>query len=146
MPCSPKGTTLKYEDGKLRMKYIGRVRFFFTMVANFVRGAIACVLCFYGTRFVGYTLELEDLLMNAVALEFVISVDEALFQALMPRAIKQFYDRLQPFRLPPFTSYRGVDLRGGVAVLAVTGVFMAALGGILIPQVSLRPASLRKLA
>jgi hypothetical protein len=86
LPISMHGTTLKHEDGKFRITSIGVPRLAFTVAGNVGRGVIASLLCYYGIRFVGYTLDLENLLMNAVALEFVVSVDERLFDALMPRA------------------------------------------------------------
>ena len=142
LPISMHGTTLKHEDGKFRITSIGVPRLAFTVAGNVGRGVIASFLCYYGIRFVGYTLDLENLLMNAVALEFVVSVDERLFDALMPRAIKQFHARLQPFKLPPFTSYRGIDFRGVVALVVVMSVFTAALRALLIPQVGRRPHEL----
>ena len=131
-----------YDEGKLEIKNLSVMRFWFALAINAGRGVIAALLCYYGIQFVGYTLALEDLILNAVALEFVISIDEMIFEALMPRAIKQFYERLKPLKLPPFTSYRGIDLRGAVTFLAVGGVFAAALGWLVIPQVGVHPEAL----
>ena len=136
MPRSNRGTTLRYDDGKLEIVTVGHLRFWFAMVVNVGRTVIAGFLCYYGILFVGYTIDVEDLMLNAVALEFIISIDEALFEALMPRAIKQFYERVKPFKLPEFYSYRGVDARGAIAVLGVFGCFGIALGSLVVPQVS----------
>ena len=137
------GTSLKYdaEEGKLQIVNISRTRFWFTVAVSLLRVVIAGQLCYYGILYVGYTLQVEELLLNAVALEFIISVDEALFESLMPRAIKQFYDRLRPLRLPAFTSYRGVDLRGAITLIGVLACFGATLGGLIVPQVGPGPIS-----
>ena len=56
------------------------------MGANAFRFTIACCLFVLGTLYVGRTAQIDELLLNAIALEFVISVDELIFDGLMPRA------------------------------------------------------------
>ena len=135
------GTTLKFEDGKLEIMNISRLRFWFAMAVNALRSIIAGALCYYGILFVGYTAEIDELLLNAVSLEFVINVDELLYEALAPRALKEFYNRLAPFVMPTFMSYRGIDLQGALRLLFTAITFGVALGCLLIPQVRPAPIS-----
>jgi len=51
---------------------------------------IAFLLCWFGLRFQAATISLRDLLTNAVALEFIRSIDEMLFEAIMPRKLMGF--------------------------------------------------------
>jgi len=41
-------------------------------------------LLYYGSLFLIYTVELPELILNAVALEFVLNIDEILFLVLAP--------------------------------------------------------------
>ena len=49
------------------------------------RTLIAVFLLWYGLIYLAGTINIDDLLLNAVALEFVKNVDELLFEALVPR-------------------------------------------------------------
>ncbi|KAJ1483626.1 hypothetical protein T484DRAFT_1799708 [Baffinella frigidus] len=53
-------------------------------LAQVLRLGVALTLMHAGTMFLAATISLSDLLLNAVALEFVLSVDELLFEALAP--------------------------------------------------------------
>ena len=48
------------------------------------RVALVVFLLIYGSLFLVYTIPLGDLLLNAVALEIVTTVDEVLFETLVP--------------------------------------------------------------
>merc|ERR1712032_225942 len=50
---------------------------------------ISFVLLVLGTMWLAATDKFEDLILNAVALEFVISIDELLFRAFIPVSMKQ---------------------------------------------------------
>ena len=87
-PCTEVGTTLKFDPKTRQIEIvdIGKLRFWFAMGANAFRLTIACCLFVLGTLYVGRTAQIDELLLNAIALEFVISVDELIFDGLMPRA------------------------------------------------------------
>ena len=55
-----------------------------------------------GTQFLVYTIDMGDLLLNAVALEFVISTDELLFESLAPVRTKRILENIKPFMLSPW--------------------------------------------
>ena len=71
-----------------------------------------------------FTVSLSDLLLNAVALEFVVSIDELIFEALAPRAAKARVEGLRPLKRAEWSS-RGL---GGVdGETLATNVFVVAL-------------------
>ena len=53
-----------------------------------MRLAICGCLCYWGTHFLAYTINFENLLLNAVAMEYIINIDELLFNALSPSRVK----------------------------------------------------------
>ena len=55
------------------------------MMVILPRLLIAVFLLWYGMIYLAGTINIDDLLLNAVALEFVKNVDELLFEALVPR-------------------------------------------------------------
>lgn len=57
-------------------------------VVALVRILYACSLGYVGTRFLVYTRSLEDLILNAVALEFILNIDELIYAALAPARTK----------------------------------------------------------
>ena len=61
-----------------------------------LRCVIAGLLAWYGCLFLVYTLSVEELLLNTVALEFVITVDELMFGSLAPLAAQVACDAIIP--------------------------------------------------
>eukprot|EP00662_Eupelagonemidae_sp_cell21_P057416 gene57416-biopygen88837 len=43
--------------------------------------------------YISYTIKFEDLILNGVALSFILQVDELIFQALVPRQTKVVVDK-----------------------------------------------------
>ncbi len=56
------------------------------------------------------TIDIRELLLNAVALEFVINIDELVYAALAPGRLKQVLDKLQPLVVPSWRERCGLDL------------------------------------
>lgn len=50
--------------------------------------AVASLLCYGGASFIGHTIVLSDLILNCIALEFVLEIDIALFASFAPRRLK----------------------------------------------------------
>ena len=63
------------------------------------RAALVLFLLIYGTFFLVYTIPLDDLLLNAVALEFVISIDEILYSTLVPTRVRRLVQGAAPLRV-----------------------------------------------
>eukprot|EP00976_Prorocentrum_cordatum_P116531 1196177-Prorocentrum_minimum.AAC.5 len=55
-------------------------------------------------------LSVADLLLNTVALEFIISIDELMFDALAPAKAKQIVASLKPVKVKMLPSWKGLDI------------------------------------
>jgi len=79
---------VKTEDEHLVVKLTTLVRallWFFLLIPKFM---IALALTFVGTMWLAATDSYSDLILNAVALQFVVKIDEMLFDGLLPESIK----------------------------------------------------------
>lgn len=76
--------------------------------------------------------------------QFVINVDELLYEALAPLRVRKFLARIKPFRLPSARTWRGMDTKN-VLNLTFTMTLLAFVGvHYLQPQIAMlqvRPAS-----
>ena len=75
-----------------------------------------------GSQYIVYTPSVFDLLLNAVALEIVISVDEILYAAMAPRRIQRMISNAAGVPLSP-VRFRGVDV-GACATALVVGALL----------------------
>ena len=104
------------------------------LAIQIVRLGVGGLLLVYGIFFLVYTVNVADLMLNAVALEFVLNIDEVLFASLAPARFRQLYNSFQAIRLPSVRTWRGLDLRACLNVAAVAGLLGAAIGTVLVPQ------------
>ena len=75
-----------------------------------LRLTIAAFLTYQGTQYLVYTIAIEELLLNAVALEFVISLDDLIFESLAPAHAKRVVAGTTGFKLPT-RHVHGMDWR-----------------------------------
>jgi len=69
-----------YEEGTVLVKKLTRqLKFAISAVCVVPRMVIACALCFMGCRWLTATDNLQDILVNGVALEFVLSLETILY-------------------------------------------------------------------
>mmetsp|Transcript_57055 Transcript_57055/g.107479 ORF Transcript_57055/g.107479 Transcript_57055/m.107479 type:complete len:655 (-) Transcript_57055:102-2066(-) len=72
------------------------------------RLALASVLAWLGTMFLLYTTLKIDLILNGLALVFLLDLDAIVFQAVVPSKTKQFIDDIEPvFYKDPGTGFFG---------------------------------------
>jgi len=90
------------------------------------RLVVALVLLVMGCRYLAYTSSMQDLLLNAVALEVVMNVDELVFEALAPRRARQVLADLAPMRTASWPKLGAWQLRSACigALLVVTVVWV----------------------
>ena len=84
----PRSDEMKYElrHGRYIITGVKAVQKVLAVVMVILpRALIAVFLLWYGLIYLAGTINIDDLLLNAVALEFVKNVDELLFEALVPR-------------------------------------------------------------
>ena len=60
-----------------------------------IRLCVAGFLTYQGTQYLVYTIAVEELLLNAVALEFVLSLDEMLFEVFSPTHLLALVSRVE---------------------------------------------------
>lgn len=65
------------------------------------RLSIALLLCYVGLPFLAYTYRIEDLIMNAMALGFVLDIDELFYSSFGPYRVKRILERCTPLQMPP---------------------------------------------
>ena len=102
---------------------------------SLVRIIIAGFQTYQGTQYLVYTIAIEELLLNAVALEFVITLDELIYQSLAPAHTKRVTSRVIGFRLPT-KNWSGIDGRMVLAFALVVGQLVWGIGTYLVPQLT----------
>eukprot|EP00928_Gymnodinium_smaydae_P045615 TRINITY_DN30384_c0_g1_i1.p1 TRINITY_DN30384_c0_g1~~TRINITY_DN30384_c0_g1_i1.p1 ORF type:complete len:1011 (+),score=159.48 TRINITY_DN30384_c0_g1_i1:156-3188(+) len=115
---------LEEEDGIrfVSMSPARRVGGLFVVV---VRLSIVAALIYGGTKYLVYTMTYEDMLLNALALEFVINLDEFLFESLGPIVAKRFVAKLQPLPMKPWPHIRGADCMSLLLpILVIVGIWI----------------------
>jgi len=95
-------------------------RLFVIAVVLLIRIFIACFLLQAGVSFIVHTIDLEDLVLNAVALACILQLDEHLFEALAPQRVVALCDRCEPLPLPKLVFY-GIDLATMLGFVFVIG-------------------------
>mmetsp|Transcript_67827 Transcript_67827/g.107555 ORF Transcript_67827/g.107555 Transcript_67827/m.107555 type:complete len:744 (+) Transcript_67827:105-2336(+) len=90
------------------------------------RFTIAATALYVGSNFLMFTINIEDLLLNAVALDLVINVDELIFAAIAPFKAAKLLPKLEPL---PVASLRqkyacGFDLGGRMVMFGLLVMFV----------------------
>eukprot|EP00928_Gymnodinium_smaydae_P032048 TRINITY_DN23324_c0_g2_i1.p1 TRINITY_DN23324_c0_g2~~TRINITY_DN23324_c0_g2_i1.p1 ORF type:complete len:1265 (-),score=241.32 TRINITY_DN23324_c0_g2_i1:304-4029(-) len=81
----------------VRVKSISLLRVLFSLFFVFLpRFAIAVILGIIGTFYLAVTTSMSDLLLNAMALAFIIDVDSLLFLVLVPNRMKSLINKIEP--------------------------------------------------
>jgi hypothetical protein len=102
-----KHTVVNRADGSCSLMCISRVKLVLIGVTVVLRIAVALCLAWAGCQWLVYTMSVSDLLLNAVALQFVLDLDEYLFAALSPWRITSVVKSMEPIRLRALTSRAG---------------------------------------
>jgi len=114
------------EDGQMVWGLPTCMKIFIIVVLVLPRILIASILCWLGCRWLSATLDFQEVLINGVALEFVIRLNELLFESLMSsvnkREIAEIKMSLPPgvFDKPNVWSFFGTFMWGVVAFAWVT--------------------------
>mmetsp|Transcript_98846 Transcript_98846/g.307980 ORF Transcript_98846/g.307980 Transcript_98846/m.307980 type:complete len:691 (+) Transcript_98846:567-2639(+) len=117
------------EDGSAQVVGArGRFKAFMVFLC-LMRLAIAVLLLIMGCQYLAYTSSMQDLLLNAVALECVFSIDELIFEAMAPRRARLALAKLAPLKSPPWPRWPALDLRGATTFLGLV-VLLVILGNV----------------
>lgn len=89
-----------------------------------VQCAIAVLLLVAGIEWLTSTTEIVELLLNGVALSYIMDIDELFFRVFMPRKLASLMSLLEPL---PVRWPLGVLVRSLVLAVAAVGVIVATL-------------------
>lgn len=106
---TPIVTTVKGDAVKRELAVIiSRSRAMVLMVCVFLpRAWVLLYLGFVGAKFLANTIALQELILNSVALEVVLNVDELMYCVLAPSSVKHIIHNIMPLRVPKFEAKRG---------------------------------------
>lgn len=102
-------TRFSVEDGVYVLETLSRFRTVIVILMALLRFSIAVFLMISGMVYLIHTIDLRDLVLNAMALQCVLQIDELLFMVLAPWPVRCFMKSLQQLSLPPNRSWQGVD-------------------------------------
>mmetsp|Transcript_103276 Transcript_103276/g.301297 ORF Transcript_103276/g.301297 Transcript_103276/m.301297 type:complete len:1109 (+) Transcript_103276:88-3414(+) len=114
------------DEDKIRVVSISLRRCVYALIMIvFPRVAIDIWLLFGGIRFLVYEFSLSGLILNAVALGFILGLDELIFQ-LLPNRAQSIIDLVEPVpKNPRFLPKRKhLDKRSLLIILGCTGVVL----------------------
>lgn len=101
-------TALEISGDRFRFTAISYRRYYFVTLLTVVRLAVGVVLMLVGGVYLGETTEIEDLVLNAAALGFILEVDNLLFRTIAPGEVETFVHMLEPLRKPRGPYWRGL--------------------------------------
>ena len=104
-------TLTRDKDGLIRIEQISTTRFWCCAIVQTIRLVVCLLFLWYGSLFLIYTPSVTELMLNAVALEFLISIDELLFETLAPIKVKYVFAHVHDLSVPPSRTWNGVDCR-----------------------------------
>lgn len=114
-------TALTLEEDAWQIRQISIPRFIFMQSVTLLRVAISAILLGSGLSFLVHTISLTDLVLNAMALECVLSLDELIFEAFAPSPVMMFLSSLAGLPSPEWCFAKGADLH------AIIGFFGSAI-------------------
>lgn len=86
------------EENNIEIRSVSRtVQVAYFIFVVFPKACIAAILWWFGAEWLLVTPDFENLILNAVALTFIIQIDETFFKAVTPLRTKRW---LQRFRIP----------------------------------------------
>jgi hypothetical protein len=108
---------LEVADGAIRFVSVGRLQLLSVCFVSVIpRLMVTGFLLYTGTNFLAFTGNLSELLLNAMALAFVLDIDELVFATMAPMRAKNFMRQLKSL---PVSAFPHKKLRGGHHAVAV---------------------------
>lgn len=131
----PRGPTrISSTEEAYTFERISKSRLMGSLSVAIIRAVLIVILFMYGTLFLAYTISLNDLVLNTVALEFIINVDEVIFAALSPAQVRRVLSSTAPLKLPARKQWSGMDMQAISLLTFVVGVLSLVVGVTLMPQ------------
>lgn len=134
----PRGrTVVSRTDNGYKLEAVSIMRWRLIVGMLFVRAGICVALLTCGTFFLAYTISLGDLLLNAVALTIVLSLDELIFSTLAPISARVLVQSMAPLPKKPRTHCRGLDFKPVIALVFIVAAATVVNTSLLIPQIEI---------
>eukprot|EP00927_Polykrikos_kofoidii_P067498 TRINITY_DN6298_c0_g1_i4.p1 TRINITY_DN6298_c0_g1~~TRINITY_DN6298_c0_g1_i4.p1 ORF type:complete len:722 (+),score=96.60 TRINITY_DN6298_c0_g1_i4:204-2369(+) len=97
-----------------------------TLTVLFLRVIIALALLLVGTEWLAGTSAITDLILNTVALSFVLELDSLLFNAIVPKGVQKAVAEVAPlkFKRPRWNLDALIPLVGGLVFVWVSFYFL----------------------
>jgi len=114
-------TILEDSNGGVVIESVSRQRAACWLLLQFIRISIALSLLVAGLLFLINTSAIPDLLLNTVALEFIMGIDEVCFQ-YTPLALKNLLSSVEPLPIK-IRTFRKMDRNCTIAVTGVIAPF-----------------------
>jgi hypothetical protein len=108
------------------------------MGAFLLMRAIICVSLFVcGTLWLAHTISLSDLILNAAALEIVLTMDELMFSVFAPITARRLIESLEPLPMGRRTTCLGLDAKPAAALSLTTVGLVYIYLAFLSPQIEM---------
>jgi len=118
-----------------RLTSITRRRVVASYILLLYRLIAATALIFVGTYFLVYTVNVTELILNAVALEIILDIDDLIFDALATTPGRHLVHHLEPLPMPSFPRWRGADSKSLFMSLLIPGILFLVYFQMLAPMV-----------
>jgi hypothetical protein len=93
--------------GEVYLERVSAIRRYMLVVCVVIpRLVLTCFLFCTGVVFLCYTVNLQDLLLDTLALGFILDIDELLFSVLTPARVLRLHRRMRPVPLTPMQTLR----------------------------------------
>ena len=117
----PRGETLvaRTREGERTFQSISGLRLAVQSLALLCRVAVAVLLGMSGALWLCKTRDTTEIFLNAVALDFVLEVDNVLFRVLAPRRMLLQMQSIQPLDLGTRKMWHGVDAQSVLKLVAL---------------------------
>jgi hypothetical protein len=112
---------MEREDGSRSLRSISRTRKVFNYAILTLKAWLDLSLLNSGTLFLIYTISLGELLLNCVALEIVLTLDEIIYGALTPRVQRNLVQTVAPLPRRRHRRWLGLEMFPVIAVIVIAG-------------------------
>jgi hypothetical protein len=133
-PTAPRTTVAEHDEGEYSFTALSRSRKFSVGFVLLVRSAICLALLWCGCLFLTVTIDMTDLLLNTVALEFVLGVDELIFSSLAPTKAQAYVDSHRGHAVPRPAAWKGIGVRTLVTMGSCVTLVGFLMHGVVLPN------------
>eukprot|EP00435_Cladocopium_sp_Y103_P047400 s633_g13.t3 len=105
-----------------RLVRMARRRKIMSALLLLYRLVAAGFLIYVGTFFLVYTVNVTELILNAVALGIILDIDDLLFDALATTPGRHLVHQLDPLPMPAFPRFRGADAKSTTMTFLIPGL------------------------